>query len=90
MLIERPIPDDVNTTTLFTEDLPPDIYPEHSTKMSDGHQVGMSWTEANDPSVSRYGMCTVVQRFLLLHLFILPNENVLVLRYNILCYVVYW
>ena len=55
MLISSPIPDGVNTTALFSEELPADIYPPNSMKMNDSHHVGVEWTKANDEAVTRYG-----------------------------------
>ncbi|XP_072034301.1 uncharacterized protein [Amphiura filiformis] len=57
VLIDSPIPNGVNTTALFSEELPQDVYPQHSRRMNNGSQVGMSWTEADDPFVTRYEYC---------------------------------
>ena len=55
VLISSPIPDGVNTTVLFSEELPEDVYPPHSMKMNNGHQVGVEWSKADDEAVTRYG-----------------------------------
>ena len=55
VLINSPIPDGVNTTVLFSEELSEDVYPPHSMKMKDGNQVGVEWTEAKDEAVTKYG-----------------------------------
>ncbi|XP_072049468.1 uncharacterized protein [Amphiura filiformis] len=57
VLLKQPKVEDIGTAFNFSEPLSDNVYPTDAKKTSSANSAGISWTKAEDDSVSRYDYC---------------------------------
>ncbi|XP_022103297.1 uncharacterized protein LOC110986025 [Acanthaster planci] len=57
VLLEEPTADDVNTTSMFSQQFQEEVYPSGIEKNDDPTKTGASWSKPEDESIVRYEYC---------------------------------
>ena len=55
VLLKKPGTGGVNTTIMFSEPFPVEVFPSDAKRASNPHATGACWTKADDEMVTRYG-----------------------------------